>query len=383
MTRTPGSRWRGRYLALVAGALVLVTGCASDAPQDTFKPAGPYAQKIDNLARPVFYIAGVVLVLVFAAVLFVIFKFRQRDDDANKVPHQLHGNTKLEVLWTIAPAVLLVGVLVPTLATVFDLARKPKDPIQITALGQQWWWEFQYPGTGIVTSGEMVFPAGQTVLVTVSSRDVIHSFWFPRLNGKRDAVPGRFQTVKIQADKPGEYWGQCTEFCGLSHANMRMRAVALSPADWERWQANQTAAYAAPTDTLAKAGEAQFAARCASCHQINGLLGTDGKPIIPRDVPQVSGAAPNLSHLMSRSTFAGAIFDLKLPECTATNTEVTGTPVECLNRSALAAWLRNAPGQKPMVPELKGDPPKGRGMPNLNLTEQQIQELIAYLSTRK
>jgi len=263
------------------------------------------------------------------------------------------------------------------------LASKPADPIEITAIGQQWWWEFQYPGKGIVTSGEMVFPAGKTVLVTITSRDVIHSFWFPRLNGKRDAVPNRYQTLKIEADQPGQYWGQCTEFCGLSHANMRMRAVALSEADYARWLANQTSSYQAPTEDLAKAGEQQFIARCAGCHQINGLLDDKGQPVVPKDVPLVSGAAPNLTHLMSRTTFAGAMFDLKLPDCVGPNDEPTGTPVNCLNKLRLGAWLRNAPSQKPMVPDPTGIPPKGRGMPNLNLNEQQIQQLIAYLSTRK
>src|SRR4029078_10982882 len=123
----------------------------------------------------------------------------------------------------------------------------------------------------IVTSGEMVIPAGKPVQLSITSRDVIHSFWIPRLNGKRDAVPGRVQPLRMEADEPGEYWGQCTEFCGLSHANMRMRVVALSPADFQTWLTSQQQPAATPTDLLAKAGKETFIAQCSRCHEIRGL----------------------------------------------------------------------------------------------------------------
>jgi cytochrome c oxidase subunit 2 len=262
--------------------------------------------------------------------------------------------------------------------------------MKVTVIGQQWWWEFQYPdlkdanGKPIVTANEMVIPAGKNVDLSITSRDVIHSFWIPSLNGKRDAVPGRLQPLNMAADKPGDYYGQCTEFCGLSHANMRMRVVALSDADFQKWVDNQLKPAADATDPTAQAGETIFKSQCTRCHTVTGLTDAAGKPIVSQPNEQlVSGAAPNLTHLMSRTVFAGATLNLDRPGCTGDlQGQVTGTPVSCLNVAALSAWLRNPPGVIPMdvTPN-----PNGliRGMPNLGLSETQISQLVAYLSTLK
>lgn len=376
-TRTRGAK------SLLIGALALaglvLAGCAENAPQDTFKTDGPYAHKIFRLINPIYAIAGVIGLIVAGAVLYAVVKFRDRPERAGEIPHQTHGNTKLEVAWTLAPAVLLAGIAVPSLITIFELEKAPADDaIEINVIGQQWWWEFQYPGLGanggtIVTANDMVIPAGRDVKLNITSRDVIHSFWLPRLNGKRDAVPNRIHPLKVKADHPGEYWGQCAEFCGLSHANMRIRSTALDAAGWEAWVKNQQANAVEPTTDAAKAGLALYNSQCAQCHQISGVNQA-------QTVPLVSGAAPNLTHLMSRTVFAGAMFDLKLPtpECAAdTGGMPTGTSPECLNVAELKAWLRNPPEEKPMAAD------RARGMPNLNLTEQQIDDLVAYLSILK
>jgi len=381
-------RPRRRRLWASAGLVaLLLTACAEDAPQDSLQPEGRYAEKIAGL-NWVFYVAGVVGLLVFGAITYTLIRYRERRGREQQVPRQIHGNPKLEIMWTLAPAVLLAGVTVPTIATLFDISEDPGDVLTISVVGNQWWWEFTYPdeikddGTAIVTSGEMVMPAGQDVRLLLTARDVIHSFWIPQLNGKRDAVPGRVHELNMQANEPGEYWGQCAEFCGLSHANMRMRVVALDADDWEAWLENQKQPAETPTEELAVAGEASFAARCAQCHQVHGLVDAEGEPVAPQVIPLVTGVAPDLTHLMSRTTFAGATYDLKLPDCDVEPSGPTGTPVECLNRITLEAWLRNPPALKPMAP----DPNQysdglGRGMPNLNLTEPQIDELVAYLST--
>ncbi len=392
MTTVPDRPQRRRRTRLLAGAglaLLLLSACARDAPQDSWQPEGTYAHRIASL-NWVFYVAGVVGLLVFAALIFVYVRYRERPDREATVPRQIHGNPRLEVMWTLAPAVLLAVVAVFTVSTLFDVFDDaPPDALEINVTGQQWWWEFNYPtitkadGTAVVTSGEMVIPAGPVVRLNLSSRDVIHSFWIPRLNGKRDAVPGRVHALNMQADQPGEYWGQCAEFCGLSHANMRMRVVALDADDWATWQRLQQAPAQTPTDELALAGQASFASRCAQCHEIDGLVDSDGQPVGPDNIPLVSGVAPNLTHLMSRTTFAGGSYDLKIPGCEGDlGDRPTGTPVGCLNRTDLEQWLRNPESLKPMAP----DPNKfsgslGRGMPNLNLTEAQIDELVAYLST--
>ncbi len=361
-----------RLRALVPFGLLalLLVGCSDKStPQNIFDPKGSQSEKINNLQVPVFIIAGVVGVLVMGAVAIILFQFRAKKHPDDEVPTQIHGNSKLEIAWTIMPGVLLLLVAVPTVATVFDLAQKPSNALVVDVVGQQWWWEFDYPDQGIVTANEMVIPVGQNVQVRISSRDVIHSFWIPALNGKRDAVPGRVSSITFHADQAGEFWGQCTEFCGLSHANMRIRAVALSPQDFDAWVANQQKPAVDPADDAAKAGHDTFTARgCSSCHAINGVSD-------PKDVPLVSGAAPNLTHLMSRTTFAGATYNLITPNCTATPPGPTGTPKQCLNRDDLEAWLRD-PNR--LVPMAASD---GRGMPNLHLTEAEIDSLVAYLST--
>ena len=205
-------------------------------------------------------------------------------------------------------------------------------------------------------------------------------------------------TVRIEADAPGIYAGQCTEFCGLSHANMRMEAVALAPADIETWKPGPVAPYEPPAaDTLAADGEQTFISQCSRCHQVNGLLDAEGVPVISQPEQYVySEAAPNLSHLMSRNTFAGASWDLLIPACRREVWEASpeefgarylaGVTPECLNSVDLREWLRNAPAKKPMYAdpnELLPTDGKTRGMPYLALSEEQIDQLIAYLLERQ
>jgi cytochrome c oxidase subunit 2 len=384
----------------------LLAGCAKDAPQDTWQPAGPNAQKIDNLQQPVFIIAGVVGVIVFATIGFCVVKFRDRGQD---MPEQTHGKPALEIMLTIIPAVILLFVGVFTVSTVFALAKTSDTECIVNVTGQQWWWEYDYPAqpgcmpggitTPIVTSGELVIPAKTKVLLHVTSRDVIHSFWIPKLNGKRDAVPGRDHTLRMEADQPGIYDGQCTEFCGLSHARMRMAAISLDTADFTAWVTNQTAAYVKPeADTLAATGESTFISQCSRCHQVNGLSTTTNgvtTPVLANpDEYLVAGAAPNLTNLMTRTTFAGGTFDLLTQECrdrlyNAAPAEfgqlyLQGVTPECFDEALLRTWIRNAPAMKPMyAAEDQTVDGKYRGMPHLNLTENQIDELMAYLQERK
>ena len=384
------------------GTAVVLAGCASNAPQDTFAPKGPNAQKIDTLQKPVFAVAGIIGVIVFAVVVIAVIKFKDR---GQPIPHQTHGNHALEITLTIIPALILAVVGVFTFRTVFDLAKTDDTEMIINVTGQQWWWEYDYPVQNeygitqpIITSGQLVIPVGTKVMLRQTSRDVIHSYWIPALNGKRDAVPGRITLNRIEADEPGIYAGQCTEFCGLSHANMRMEAVALSKEDFAKWVSNQLKTYTAPAEnTLAKEGETVFLNQCTRCHQVNGLTRADGTPVIAAPDENVwSGAAPNLSHLMSRNTFAGAMFNLVTPECrtdvwkseslTFGAKYLAGVDEPCLNQTDLRGWLRNAPAMKPMYANpalLAATGGKYRGMPNLGLSESDIEKLVAYLLTLK
>lgn len=393
---------RFRSWILASGTVIALAGCATNASQDTWKPKGPNAAKIDTLQKPIFAVAGVIGVIVFAAVIYCVIKFRDR---GQPIPRQTHGNSALEITLTVIPALILAVVGVFTVRVVFDLAKTSDTEMIINVTGQQWWWEYDYPvqeqfgiTQPIITSGQLVIPAGTKVLLRGTSRDVIHSFWIPALNGKRDVVPGRVQTNRIEADKPGIYAGQCTEFCGLSHANMRMEAIALNKEDFAKWVANQQSVYVAPADgTLAKEGETVFLNQCVRCHQVDGLKRADGSLAISAADENVwSGAAPNLTHLMSRNTFAGAMFDLAKPSCrkdvwesdsaTFGGKYLAGVTEDCLNQSALRDWLRNAPAVKPMYTDpaqLAETGGKSRGMPYLGLSESDIEKLVAYLLTRQ
>lgn len=365
-------------LGAVALSGLLLAGCASDAPQDTFKAEGPRAEQIKDLAIPIGIVAIVVGIIVGIALLLVVVKFRDKGD--GRTPKQTHGNTKLEIAWTIAPAVLLAAIAVPTITTIFDLDRKPDNPLEVAVIGQQWWWEFNYNDNGIITANEMVIPVDTDVYLSITSRDVIHSFWIPRLAGKKDAVPGRVHKLNIRADKPGDYWGQCTEFCGLSHANMRIRVRALSKDDFATWEADQTKPYVAPTDEALKRGEAAFVAKCASCHQVNGMLDSSGKPIVvDASASLIAGAAPNLTHFASRSTFAGATWPTYLddPSTPANEADPYAGGAVIQNREQLEAWLRDPPKELPMAADEK------RGMPKLGLSEQEIDDLADYLYSLK
>jgi cytochrome c oxidase subunit 2 len=401
---SPSNLVRAAKFATLAIAGSFLAGCAQNAPQDTFAPEGQNARDIDTLSRAVFSIAGVVGLITFSAIGYAVWKFRDR---GQPIPEQTHGKPALEIGLTILPALILIGVAIPTVGTIMALSDTDDTECIINVTGQQWWWEFDYPvqdGCGgidepIVTSGQMAIPADTNVLIRGTSRDVIHSFWIPKLNGKKDMVPGRVHNLRMQADEPGLYAGQCAEFCGLSHANMRMEVIALDDADFEAWKANQLEDYQSPEpDTLAAVGEQTFIANCSRCHQVDGLTDGDGVPVIARpDLQVYSGAAPNLSNLMTRLTLAGATWDLIDSERRdllwndATAEEfgplyLEGVQDEWLNEVDLREWLRNSPAKKPMYadPELL-EPTDGlyRGMPYLALSEDQIDQLIAYLLERK
>lgn len=391
-----------RSLVVFCGASAVFAGCAKNAPQDTWQPKGPNSKIIDDLQQPVFAVAGIIGLIVAVTVIYTLIKYRDR---GQPIPEQTHGKPALEITLTIIPALILAVVAVFTFGAIFKLAKTDDTEMIINVTGQQWWWEYDYPVQNefgitqpIITSGQLVMPVGTKVLLRETSRDVIHSYWIPALNGKRDAVPGRVQTLRLEADEPGIFAGQCTEFCGLSHANMRMEAVALSKEDFAKWVANQQAPYVSPAkDTLAKQGEEVFLNQCVRCHQVNGLVRADGTPAIAAPDENVwSGAAPNLSHLMSRNTFAGAMFDLLSKQCrdevwNAPSDVVgakylAGVTEECLNQKDLRAWLRNAPEVKPMYANpanLAVSNGKYRGMPYLALSEDDINKLVAYLVTLK
>jgi cytochrome c oxidase subunit II len=360
------SLWRVAALAGAFSALFLAS-CSSDLPQSSLNPQSIEAEQIDQLWNLVFWIGFGVFVVVEAALIYAIIRFRKRPgDDAE--PKQVHGNTRLEIVWSIIPVLILAVIAVPTLTTLFDLRRPAEgDFLRVEVTGHQWWWEFQYPdildenGRPLTTANELHLPVGMTAELQMTSADVIHSFWVPSLAGKRDVVPGRYNYLKITPD-PGTSGemikGQCAEYCGLAHADMRFRVFLDSEADFEAWSAEQLEPSPVPTTGPAAAGYETFTALCTTCHQ--------AKVEMPEGSTDVIGAAlgPDLTHFGSRTSI--------------------GAGIEENTSEHLAGWIDNPSSVKPMSPQMN-DIAAGRimGMPDYGLDEQQIAELVALLEMWK
>jgi cytochrome c oxidase subunit 2 len=373
-----------------AGALFLVlalAACRDNLPQSPLNPASPDAKTEFNLYSLVFWIAVVVFILVEGLLLLFIVKYRHKP---GRKASQVHGNTRLEIGWTIAPALLLAIIAVPTVTTIFALAQKPTgNVLNVTVAGHQWWWEFDYPDAKVTTANELHIPIGRPVYIHLCSygatgtseglpnptangtmpvgngpalgagtdcnanpgvpigNAVIHSFWVPRLAGKEDVVPGQSNTLTIQADEPGTYLGQCAEYCAWSHAYMRFHVVAQTPDDYAAWVRAQQQEAATPAEgTLAMKGAETFGAigsgggvGCTACHSISGTAAQ-------------SAGGPNLTHFASRECFAG---------CSLTRTDEN-----------IQTWLRDPAAVKP-----------GAFMPNYHLTQDEITALVAYLQSLK
>ena len=344
-----GSRSRGVAIALVTlCALTLVlAGCLPSTavttdfyPQSALAPESDFAEDLQILFDLIFWIAAVVFVVVEGALIYAVIRFREKPGQG--LPPQLHGNTRLEVTWTIIPVFILAIIAVPTVSTIFRVAADPKpDALHVRVVGHQWWWEFEYPDLGIVTANELHVPVGRQVAISLESADVIHSFWFPRMGGKRDVVPNTVNNLWFTPQRTGEYLGQCGEFCGESHANMHMRLFVETPGDFDAWVRNQEMEAVEDLTPQVREGAKIFVQRgCVVCHTIGG---TDAQGKL----------GPDLTHFGSRTTLASGI-------------------LSNVGTQDLKKWLRDPPAIKP-----------GSKMPNLDLSESDVNALTAYLHSLK
>jgi len=307
-----------------------------------FNAASLEALQIRGLFNFILVTAAVIFVLVEGLLFFAVFRFRNRPPESAM---QFHGNTKLELAWTAAPAVILAVLLGFTLQTMGQVkAVASTNVLNVKAIGHQWWWEFRYPDQNLITAEELVVPVNTNIEVSVESNDVEHGFWVPELFGKVDAVPGYTNRVRFTPNTASQYYygGQCTQFCGLEHAQMRFAVVVRTADDFKNWVAYQQQP-AAPAEGLtgdAAAGQKLFASQpCVGCHTINGTAAA-------------GVVGPNLTHLASRGFIAGGV----LPN----------TP------DALRSWVKDPQAVKP-----------GNDMPTLGLSDTQVNQLVAYLSTLK
>lgn len=296
------------------------------------------AQDILTLYGLITWLSLGIAAVVFGILGYVLVRFRDRP--GAPLPPQTHGRPWLEIAWTVGPAIVLLVIAVPTIQVIFrtQSQAKPRDALEVTVRGYQWWWEFRYPALDVVTANELHVPAGRTIVWSLEGPDVIHSFWVPKLGGKRDVVPGRANAITLVPTGTGELWGQCAEFCGTAHANMGMRVVVDTPADFDRWVTAQRAPAAEPSGEAATGKALYAASACVGCHTIRGV--------------STGVLGPDLTHFGSRTTVGAGMF--------------ANTP------ERVAAWVRDAPALKP-----------GVKMPAFSFTDEQARTLAAYLATLK
>lgn len=310
-------------------------------PPPVLDPAGPYATSVSLLSWILFAMGAAVLLVVLVALYLALFGRRE-------MQARVGGKTAIWVGGVAFPLVVLTALLVYGLS----LTRHLSDPIRgdelrVRITGEMWWWRVAYLDAGgrevVQDANELHIPAGRPVALELQSADVIHSFWVPRLSGKLDMIPGRRNLMRIQADKPGIYGGQCAEYCGGPHALMGFTVVAHEPASFDRMMAARTARQVQPVAAAIAAGRgAQLfeTTGCAACHRIAGT-GANGL------------AGPDLTHVGSRRTLGAGI----LPN----------------NRGTLMGWIGNSQAIKP----------NNRMPPYTLLSAQQLNDLAAYLEAQK
>jgi cytochrome c oxidase subunit II len=357
-----------RPLCLVTALCLLslvLAGCSPEHyPQTTLLPRGDFARIADDLLDTTVRWALLVFVLVEGVLIYAIFRFRGKPGDPE--PHQSHGNTTVEIIWTVIPALILAAIAVPTVRAIFQTNSSPdKSALTIQVVGHQWWWEFRYPEYNLTTANEIHVPVGRTVSLRMGSNDVIHSFWVPQFAAKRDVFANRETRLWFKAEVEGEYPGQCAEFCGIQHGRMGYRIRAQKPAEFDAWvahmqtlkpkgaatasadsgvhTASQGATVQQPTSPQASqgsqyaAGEKLFTAKgCVACHALYAVNAPKGM------------IGPNLANVGARSYIAAG---------TLKNTDEN-----------LAHWIRDPQGIK-----------KGVLMPNLGVSEPDSKTLAAFL----
>lgn len=247
---------------VVAVISVFFAGCSAfGGDQNTFAPGGDVADRQRDLFMLVLWPALIIFILVAGILLYAVVRYRRRRED-EPAPKQVHGNLRLEIAWTLLPTLLLIGLAVPTVDTIFDLGRSPKDDaLHVKVVAFQWDWRFEYLNPEFVgadgeplTSDELHVPVGREVGVTLEALDVIHSFWVPKLAGKLDAIPGRNNQMWFKATEPGTYSGQCAEFCGLGHAGMRFDVIAQTEEEFQAWAEEELASQSGDASQGSAAG---------------------------------------------------------------------------------------------------------------------------------
>lgn len=282
-------------------------------------------------------IAAVVFLVVAAGVAYSAIRYRSRGPGTTE-PRQIFGSRKLEVLWTVAPLLILTALLIVTVRAMvlIDAPQDTDRPPALVITGHQWWWEAQYPN-GVLVTGDIHIPASHRLRARIQSGDVIHDFWVPNLARKIDAVPGRWGYIWLEADTPGTYAGTCSEFCGAQHAWMRFRVIAEPESGFNAWLERQAQSSPEPTGVAVEGARLFQTKKCADCHAVTGTAHSSGK-------------GPSLAHLATRELLGGGISRnspenltlwLANPQAAKPGNRMPDTPLSANERAALLAYLES------------------------------------------
>ncbi len=330
-------------LAIAALLQTQLSGLPEHRVANMFRPFATPGTSEKNIALLTLAITGVIFVFVGGLIVYTIWRFRDQAGDASgQEPPQVYGSNQIEVAWTVIPILIvfvLIGVSARVIAGVQN-ASPPPSTLHITLIGHQWWWQVEYPDFHVTTANEIHVPvspdATTATYLKLESMDVIHSFWVPQLAGKTDLIPNRTNYTWIDPKEPGIFLGNCAEYCGTQHANMRLRVIAQPKADFNNWAVAQREN--AVSDAAAAHGKQVFESlSCVNCHTVRGT-------------PSVGKFGPDLTHLMSRQTIGAGVL---------TNTH-----------EHLREWVNDPQQAKP-----------GCFMPSMKLTNQELDAVVSYLES--
>ena len=329
------------------GIAAIMSSASGADPTNIFAPAGTPANSIFSLSMLVFSVTGAIFLVVTGILIYVIVRYRMRRNspDADQEPPQIYGSNQIELSWTVIPILIVVMLFLATTRVIYttEHAAQPKDALQVTVVAHQFWWEYRYPTLGVVTANELHVPISDPkhpmpTYLTMSSADVDHSFWVPRLAGKMDLIPNQVNTMWIDPQTSGLYLGQCAQYCGVQHAKMLIRVYADTPQEFAAWVARQQQP-AANDPAVAEGRNVFMHNACISCHTITGTVAT-------------GRFGPDLTHVGSRDTIASG----SVPN----------------NPANLRRFIQDPANFKP-----------GALMPPMHLNSHDLDAVTAYLTSLK
>ncbi len=328
---------------LFPAAAALATEPGAVQTPSILDPAAHTARAVLEYGMLVVGICAAIFAVVALLIVITVVRFRARPGDDAREPAQVYGSNQIELAWTVVPFLIVVVLGLVTAREILALQKdvSPKGWLDVTVVGHQWWWEFEYPQYGFTTANELHIPVSKAgdpwpTFLTLQSQDVIHSFWVPQLSWKTDLIPNRTNHLWIDPEKVGLFVGQCAEYCGTQHAWMLLRVVVETQEDFERWVANQQRP-ARKEPSVQKGREVFERTSCINCHVVRGTV-ANGR------------FGPDLTHLMSRDMLASGV-----------------API---NRENLIEWIETPDHLK-----------VGVLMPAMQLERRQIESMVDYLMT--